>query len=214
MTASLHDILRNARVVPVAVFEDVNAALETCSVLIQCSLPVIEITLRTEAALDCIRAISEKFPELQTGAGSILSVEALADAQRAGARFAVAPCLDPDVVRHAREIGIPFVPGVATPSELNHALKLGCEIIKIFPAEDLGGPAYISALTAPFRRKKFSLIPTGGINEKNIGGYFSIPQVIACGASYIVDARLVAKGDFASLAERIGNIAPGLRALR
>ncbi|TAL31920.1 MAG: bifunctional 4-hydroxy-2-oxoglutarate aldolase/2-dehydro-3-deoxy-phosphogluconate aldolase [Spirochaetes bacterium] len=213
MTASLAEILRTARVVPVAVFEDLNAALETAAVLVRGSLPVIEITLRTKAALDCIRAVSDKFPDLQTGAGSVLSVEALDDAHKAGARFAVAPCLDPDVVRHAREIGIPFVPGVATPSELNCALKLGCEIIKIFPAEDLGGPAYINALTAPFKLKEFSLIPTGGINEKNIGGYFSIPRVIACGASYVVDSRLVEKGDFASLADRVRSISSGLRAL-
>jgi 2-dehydro-3-deoxyphosphogluconate aldolase/(4S)-4-hydroxy-2-oxoglutarate aldolase len=199
-------MLKNIRVVPVAVFEDPNAALRTAEILMENSFPLLEITLRTPAAFDCIGALAKRFPDLLVGAGSVLSADALRKASDLGARFGVAPCLDAEVLSAASALGLPFVPGVATPSELNAALKSGLDLVKIFPASNLGGPAYIAAVTAPFKMYSYGLIPTGGVNEGNLAEYLKAPHVVACGASYFVDSALIGKGDYAAIRSRVARV--------
>jgi 2-dehydro-3-deoxyphosphogluconate aldolase / (4S)-4-hydroxy-2-oxoglutarate aldolase len=199
----LEGVFYAARMVPVAVFNDVAAALKTAELLTRYSLSLVEVTLRTPVAVDCIAEISRAFPGMLVGCGSVLSRDDLDRAVDAGARFGVAPCLDAEVVRHAAGRGIPFVPGVATPSELNTALQLGCSIIKVFPAVNLGGPGYISALCAPFKKRAVRIVPTGGISEGNLADFLKLPEVIACGATYIVDSKLIEQGDYAGLGKRI-----------
>jgi 2-dehydro-3-deoxyphosphogluconate aldolase/(4S)-4-hydroxy-2-oxoglutarate aldolase len=140
------------------------------------------------------------------GAGSVLTKEALGQAVEAGARFGVAPCLDQEVVNHARSMNIPFVPGIATPSELYSALKSGCVIIKIFPAVELGGVNFIKSIAAPFKMMSFHLMPTGGINDKNLTEFLGAERVIACGATFIVDSRLVDAGDYNGIEDRIKKV--------
>jgi len=198
--------IKSAGVVPVAVFNRKDDALAVAGLLMENGLPLVEVTLRTEAAYECIEAMASMYPDMLVGAGSVLSPEAMKKAADRGARFGVAPCNDPEVYRAARSMGVPFVPGVATPTELNNALRMGAGLIKIFPASDLGGVGYINALCAPFKMEEFGLIPTGGINEKNIASYYASPRVIACGLSYIVDTALAEKGDLKTLAERIRTV--------
>lgn len=203
MDARIRELIRKAKIVPVAVFGDTKKAVRTAGLLEEASLPLVEVTLRTEAAFDCIREIARTLPGVTVGAGSVLSVESLKKAADAGAAFFVAPCLDAEVMEYASAVDLSFIPGIATPSELNQALKTGNEIIKLFPAGVLGGAKYIDAVTAPFKTRRFGLIPTGGISESNVAEYLASPFVIACGASSIVDPALVDAADYDALARRI-----------
>ncbi len=200
---NLSELLNENKIIPVAVFTKVDDCLKTAEFLLNNSVNVLEITLRTEIAFECIKEAGRRFPELVVGSGSVLSKSAMEQAVEAGAKFGVAPGLDVELLEFANLKKIPFVPGISTPSELNQALKSGAGIIKIFPAENLGGPGYIKAITAPFKMKDFLLIPTGGINESNFSDYLKVDKVVACGASYIVDSGLVSKGDFNELSLRI-----------
>jgi 2-dehydro-3-deoxyphosphogluconate aldolase/(4S)-4-hydroxy-2-oxoglutarate aldolase len=200
---NLLDILKKNKVIPVAVFSDINNAKKTAELLLKNSIDLLEITLRTEIAFKCIDELGKSFPELIIGAGSVLSKDALKEAFDCGAGFGVAPGLDFELVNFALSKKITFIPGVSTPTELNSAIKAGLIFIKIFPAANIGGPDYIKAITAPFKMKDFYLIPTGGINEKNIADYLKTDRVISCGASYIVDSKLIEKGEFSELENRI-----------
>ena len=206
MDARIRDSLQTTRIVPVAVFGDTDSALRAVGLLMEASISLVEVTLRTEAAFRCIDEIVRHYPEVMVGAGSVLSVESLKKAADAGAAFFVAPCLDHEVIEYASALALSFIPGVATPSELNQALRIGCDVIKIFPAGALGGVGYINAVTAPFKTQRFGLIPTGGIDETNIAEYLNNPFVIACGASSIVDPSLMASGDYEALARKIGRM--------
>jgi 2-dehydro-3-deoxyphosphogluconate aldolase/(4S)-4-hydroxy-2-oxoglutarate aldolase len=123
-----------------------------------------------------------------------------AAAAQAGARFAVAPGLSEPVVAAAREIGLPFFPGVATPTEIGRAADLGCRVLKVFPASSLGGPAYLRSVSAPYPGLRF--IPTGGISASTIGQYLELPAVIACGGSWLCDEALAAAGRFDEIRRR------------
>jgi 2-dehydro-3-deoxyphosphogluconate aldolase/(4S)-4-hydroxy-2-oxoglutarate aldolase len=197
------ELLSTNKIIPVAVFTDLDNALKTAEFLLSNSFKLLEITLRTKIAFQCISEIKKRFPEMIVGAGSVLSRDSLKKSINSGSVFGVAPGFDLDIVKTAIRKNIPFVPGVSTPTEMNSALKAGCEFIKVFPAANLCTPAYIKSISAPFRMKEFFIIPTGGINEDNIIDYLKTDRVIACGASYIVDSKLIEKGDFDELGRRI-----------
>ncbi len=205
MSEKLINILSKIKIVPVAVFDDPDDALRITEILMTNSIGLIEITLRTGSAYKCIEEVAKKYPRIITGAGSVLSKESLKTAFNSGAKFAVSPSLDTELIDHAETVGIPFIPGIATPSELNTALKRS-DIVKIFPAGQLGGASYIRSITAPFKMKDFYLMPTGGINETNCKDYLELEKVIACGMSYITDSRLIKNGDFNLIEKRIKNI--------
>jgi len=205
----LVSILKKNRVIPVAQFDDLQSALKTAELLQKHSINILEITLRTESALESIRGVIKDFPGLLVGAGSILSMDALKGALDAGAAFCVAPGMDLELVDHAASRGTPFIPGVATPTELNTALKK-CAVIKLFPASTLGGPEYIKAVAAPFRSKDFHLVPTGGVNQDNFLEYLKQDRVISVGMSYIVDSALIKRGDYAALGERMKKVMSAL----
>lgn len=206
MKTLFHETMEKVKVVPVAVFNDVSRAIRAAEELLQNSLPVIEITLRTVEAFACIRELSKRYSNLVVGAGSVLTPEALKKAQSEGAQFIVAPCIDGDVLECALSLGIRYIPGVATPSELNGALKNGIDIIKVFPASSFGGVAFVNSLVAPFAMYDFHVIPTGGIKESNIKEYFTCKRVIACGLSYPVEADLLEKNEYDEIGRRIRHL--------
>ena len=205
MAAELASLLSRNRIIPVAQFDDRDAALRTAELLLKHSVSILEITFRTANAADILRAVAERFPDLTVGAGSVLSAEALGAAIDAGAAFCVAPGLDPVLVEGARARGCAFIPGVATPTEMTAALKL-CDVIKLFPAAQLGGVEYIKAITAPFKTKQFHLVPTGGVNRENFLEYLKQDRVISVGMSWMVDGSLIKKGDFAAVEGRISDV--------
>lgn len=202
-------VLSDVKVVPVCVFDEVDGALKTAELLVKHNVNIIEVTLRTTSAYECIKAVSAEFPELVTGAGSVFTPDAIDKAVSSGAVFAVSPCFDVKLVEHASKRSLPYVPGVATPSELYSALKL-CSVIKVFPAGALGGVEYINSMVAPFKMFDFGLMPTGGIDNKNFRDYLDADKVISCGMSYPVNEKLIKQGKFDELESRIIEIYKGL----
>jgi 2-dehydro-3-deoxyphosphogluconate aldolase/(4S)-4-hydroxy-2-oxoglutarate aldolase len=176
----------NGRIVPVLTVESADDAERACEALVAGGLTSVEITFRTDAAAAAIRRAS-RIDGLLVGAGTVLSVEQLHAALEAGAKFAVAPSTNPAVVAEAQRAGLPFVPGAATPTEIERARSLGCDIVKIFPASLVGGPAFIKAVSPVFPDVQF--VPTGGITAENVGEYLALPSVLACGGTWIT-ARL------------------------
>ena len=138
--------------------------------------------------------------ELLVGAGTILSPEQLESAAEAGARFAVAPGTSPSVIEAARARDVPFIPGVATPSEIEQARALGCNVVKLFPASLLGGPAFVKAVAPVYRDVRF--VPTGGVNPENLGAYLELSAVLACGGTWICEPALLREGRFDEVERR------------
>lgn len=153
-----------------------------------------EITFRTACAEEAIRRITAELPDMLVGAGTVLTVEQASRAKDAGASFIVSPGLNPEVVSWCLEAGVPVLPGVCTPSDIEKALSLGLKTVKFFPAEASGGVAMLKAMSAPYGDVRF--MPTGGINEKNLLAYLSFPKVVACGGSFMVSEKLVDSGDY------------------
>jgi 2-dehydro-3-deoxyphosphogluconate aldolase/(4S)-4-hydroxy-2-oxoglutarate aldolase len=188
-------------IVPVVKIERAQDAVKLAKALCDGGLPCAEVTFRTSAAADAIRQITEAFPEMLVGAGTVLTVEQADAAIESGAHFIVSPGLNPIVVKHCINKGCPIIPGVATPSEVEHALSFGLKAVKFFPAENAGGLSMIKAMSAPYSNIKF--MPTGGINLENLTRYLDFNKVIACGGSWMVKPELINAGDF----ETIKNLA-------
>lgn len=181
-------------IVPVVVLNDSNDAKPLAEALCKGGLPCAEVTFRTAAAEDSIKEMTSAFPQMLVGAGTVLTTEQVDRAVGAGAKFIVAPGLNPNVVKYCLEKNIPVVPGVNNPSNIETALELGLDVVKFFPAEQSGGISMIKAMAAPYVNVKF--MPTGGINAKNICDYLSFDKVIACGGSWMVSKDLVAAKKF------------------
>ena len=179
------------RVIPVVVLEDADQAEPLAEALLEAGLPCAEVTFRTAAAPEGIKRMAA-FPELTVGAGTVLNEEQAARALEAGASFVVTPGLSAAVVKYCQKNKTPVTPGIATPSEIMAGLDLGLDLLKFFPAGNLGGPKTLKALSGPFRQVRF--IPTGGVNADNMTEYLSLPQVAACGGSWMVKASLMAEG--------------------
>lgn len=181
-------------VVPVVVLNDVKDAEPLAKALCQGGLPCAEVTFRTEAAEESIRLMTEQFPEMLVGAGTVLTVEQVDAAVRAGAKFIVSPGFDAEIVDYCLKNEIPVFPGCISPSEVAQAVKRGLKVVKFFPAEPAGGISMIKAMAAPYTGLKF--MPTGGINAKNLGEYLSCDKIVCCGGSWMVKGELVKTGEF------------------
>ena len=165
-------------VVPVVVLEDAKDAVPLATALVEGGLPCAEVTFRTEAAEESIRLMTEQFPEMLVGAGTVLTVEQVDAAVRAGAKFIVSPGFDAEIVDYCLKNEIPVFPGCISPSEVAQAVKRGLKVVKFFPAEPAGGISMIKAMAAPYTGLKF--MPTGGINAKNLGEYLSCDKIFCC----------------------------------
>ena len=181
-------------IVPVVVLQDAAKAEPLAEALCKGGLACAEVTFRTDAAEESIRIMSEKFPEMLVGAGTVLTTEQADRAVKAGAKFIVSPGLDPEIVDYCIEKQIPVFPGCVTASELAQAVKRGLEVVKFFPAETSGGLAAIKALAAPYVGMKF--MPTGGINPGNVRTYLESDVILACGGSWMVKKDLIQSGQF------------------
>ena len=186
--------LRQAAIVPVITLKDKAYATALAKALCGGGLPCAEVTFRTDAAEESIKLITEEFPDMLVGAGTVLTPEQADRAKAAGAKFIVSPGLNPNVVRHCMDIEIPIIPGCMTPSDIEKAIELGLDTVKFFPAEAAGGIKMLKALSAPY--PKISFMPTGGITLENIKDYLSFNKVIACGGSFMVSDELITAGNF------------------
>ena len=181
-------------IIPVVVLDRVEDAIPLGKALVEGGLPCAEVTFRTEAAEECIRVMSENFPELFVGAGTVLTTEQVDRAVAAGAKFVVSPGLNPRIVKYCVEKGVVIVPGCANPSDIEQALENGVEVVKFFPAEAIGGLKLIKAMAAPYVGVKF--MPTGGINANNVREYLAYDRIVACGGSWMVSGKMIKEGKF------------------
>jgi 2-dehydro-3-deoxyphosphogluconate aldolase/(4S)-4-hydroxy-2-oxoglutarate aldolase len=190
----------NIPIVPVLVVNDASKASMLGRLLVDNGLPIAEVTLRTPSALEVI-AEMKKIDGLTVGAGTVLTAQNAEDAVNAGASFLVSPALHEEAILKAKELGVPIVPGIATPSEIARAMALGLETVKFFPAEAIGGLPLLKALGSVYPEMK--IMPTGGIGPGNVNDYLALPNVIACGGSWMAPAKLVDQGDEEELARLI-----------
>ncbi len=200
--AALTERLTACRVVAVLILEDPADAPALGRALWAGGIRAVELTLRTPAALDALRAMRDACPELLVGAGTVLSpdqVEAVCDA---GAAFAVAPGLNPAVVRASIAAGLPFAPGICTPSDIETALSLGCRVLKYFPAETMGGLKHLESMAAPYAHLGLRFIPLGGLNEQNMLDYLGSPLIAAIGGSWIAPRDRVQARDWPAITDR------------
>lgn len=181
-------------IVPVVVLNDAKDAEPLAKALCDGGLACAEVTFRTAAAEESIRIMSEKFPDMLVGAGTVLTTEQVDRAVAAGAKFIVSPGLNPRIVKYCVDKGILITPGCANPSDIEQALEQGLEVVKFFPAEAAGGLKMIKAMAAPYAGVKF--MPTGGINQNNVREYLAYDRILACGGSWMVKSDLVDAGKF------------------
>lgn len=194
---TLQDRLREIGVVPVVALPDSALALPLAEALLEGGLACVEVTFRTDAAAAALPLIRRRLPELLLGAGTVLTTNQADQAIDAGAQFVVAPGTSVAIVDHVLARGVPMIPGIATPSDIEAAMARGIDLVKFFPAEQFGGVGTIRAFAGPYPRVRY--IPTGGISPANLGVYLALPQVVACGGSWMVKAELLAARDFAAV---------------
>lgn len=183
--------LSQVGLIPVIKVENAKDAVPLCRALSEGGLPVAEITFRTQAAEEAIHQVSQALPEVLLGAGTVLTAQQADRAWQAGARYLVTPGMNPQVVNHCLEKGYPVVPGCASPADIETALSLGLDTVKFFPAEALGSIPMLKALLGPYGGMRF--VPTGGISEKNLAQWLAIPQVVACGGSWMAPQDAIAE---------------------
>ena len=186
--------LAAAAVIPVVVIDDAKDAVPAAKALLAGGVDVMEITFRTAAAADAIKAVAEHCPDMLVGAGTVITLDQCRKAAECGARFIVAPGFDEEVVRWCVEDHIAVTPGCVTPSEIMAAMKLGLKVVKFFPAGVYGGLSAMKALSGPFGGIKF--IPTGGVNGQNIGEFIAAPFIHAVGGSWVCPKADIAAGNF------------------
>jgi len=189
-------------IVPVIAIEDPKAALPLADALLAGGLPIAEITFRTAAAAQVIAILARERPQLLVGAGTVLTGENLQAAKAAGAHFAFAPGFNPKTVSQARDLGMPFVPGVATPSEIEQALSQGCGTLKFFPAEGSGGVSMLNAFAAPYQHTGVRFVPTGGVSPDNLEAYLACKIVAAVGGTWIAKKKDLAAANWLEIRRR------------
>ena len=193
------EYLHRLGLIPVVEIDSLREAEPLLAALVEAGLPAVEITLRTPIGIDAIKMLRERHPDALVGAGTVRSAASAQRALDAGAQFIVSPTTNLDVISVCREADVLVIAGACTPTEIETALSAGAPIIKLFPAEAMGGVAYLKALTGPFPEVRF--IPTGGINSRNLADYLRVPQVVACGGSWIVTPSLLRVGAYAKIRE-------------
>lgn len=181
-------------IIPVIAINDVDKAVPLAKALVAGGLPAAEVTFRTDAAEEAIKRIVAEVPEMLVGAGTVLTKDQVDRANAAGAKFMVSPGFNPEIVRYALDKGINFLPGTATPGEMEQAMSMGLDVVKFFPAEQNGGVAKLKAVAGPYTKLRW--MPTGGVNAKNLMDYLSFDKIVACGGTWMVKKDLIEAGNW------------------
>jgi 2-dehydro-3-deoxyphosphogluconate aldolase/(4S)-4-hydroxy-2-oxoglutarate aldolase len=187
----MQDRIASCGVIAVLVIDSADDAIPLAKALLAGGIDVMELTLRTEAAIPALKAIIKEVPEMLTGIGTILTPDQVTEVTEAGAAFGVAPGLNKRVVTRAQKLGLPFSPGILTPTDLEAAVELGCRELKFFPAEPAGGMKYLKNIATPYAHLGIKFIPLGGLTATNIDSYLSDPSIIAVGGSWIAKRDMI-----------------------
>ncbi|GAA0416478.1 bifunctional 4-hydroxy-2-oxoglutarate aldolase/2-dehydro-3-deoxy-phosphogluconate aldolase [Cocleimonas flava] len=196
---SPQEIMTLSPIIPVIEIEDVSQSIDLANALIAGGINVLEITLRTPAAMDAISLLAKEVPSAVVGAGTVLNPNDLAKVRDAGASFAISPGCTDSLLQSAKDINFPLIPGVSTGSEIMNGLDLGYTHFKLFPATSVGGIPLLKSFSGPFQQAKFC--PTGGINENNYLDFLALENVLCAGGSWVAPTKLVKSGDFNKITE-------------
>lgn len=211
--AALQERIERARVIAVVTIDRSEHAVPLARALVEGGVHAIELTLRTPTAMDALRAVAQQVPDMIAGVGTVLTPELAVQAKEAGAAFGVAPGTNPRVVQAALSAGLTFIPGVATPSDIERALELGCRLLKFFPAEASGGLAYLKQVSVPYQHLGLRFIPLQGVNASNMASYLADAVVAAIGGSWIAPRDDIEKKNWAAItlrAREAKNLASGI----
>ncbi len=189
------------KVLPAVTLSSPDLACSLAEALLKGGITVLEVTFRTGAAAASIKKITEEFPELTVGAGTIISPGQITDAMEAGARFGLAPGLNKNIIQTAQKHDFPFIPGVMTPSEIEQALEQGCKLLKVFPVKQIGGVEFIRSMEGPYAHTGVQFIPMGGVHTGNLKDYLTCRSVLAAGGSWLTPGKLVQQKDFRKITE-------------
>jgi len=191
MSSEILQKINNSGVVISLVIDELKHAVPVAKALVKGGVNIIELTLRTTVAMDAARAIMNEVPEATVGFGTVLTVQQVKECAKMGADFAVAPGCNPRVIQAAKEFGLSFTPGIATPTDIEMALEQGCRMLKYFPAETSGGIKHLTNMAAPYKHLGLSFLPLGGINPSNVASYLESPLVGAIGGSWIASNKMI-----------------------
>lgn len=190
-------------VIPVIVLDDANDAVPLAEALLAGGLNIIEVTFRTAAAAESIERIAQAFPEMQVGAGTVVTPEQAKRAIDAGSKFGLAPGTDPETIAYFNEKGVPFIPGIMTPSDIQAAVKAGCTSLKFFPAGAAGGPKLLKAMAAPYANLGIKFCPTGGVTLDNMNDYLSMPEVFAIGGTWLAPKAQIQAKEWGTITQQV-----------
>jgi 2-dehydro-3-deoxyphosphogluconate aldolase/(4S)-4-hydroxy-2-oxoglutarate aldolase len=214
MSPEIIEKIQTAGVVAVLVIDQLKHTIPLANALLAGGIDVIELTLRTPVAMEAAKVIKKEFPQITLGLGTVITVEQVQEAADVGVDFAVAPGCNPKVIVEAKNHGLSFAPGVATPSDIEVAIEQGCRILKYFPAETAGGLKYLSSMAGPYQHLDLKFIPLGGLNIENAAGYLGSPLIIAIGGSWIAKRSLIQAEDWEGITENARQIKSLLSKIR
>lgn len=201
LTSSVAQRIDDRGVVAVLMIDRVEDAVPVAEALLAGGVEVMELTLRTPAAMEALRIVKAEVPDILAGVGTILTPLQVKEVKDAGADFGVAPGVNQSVLQAAADSGLPFAPGIMTPSDIEAAMEFGCEILKFFPASSSGGLAHLRNIAAPYQHLGLKYIPLGGIYEGNMGNYLSSNLIAAIGGSWLASKALIDAQDWAAITE-------------
>lgn len=187
----IFDHITTRSLMAVLVVDQVEEAVNAANALIKGGVSVIELALRTPIALEAIKAVIDSCPKMLVGAGTVLQPKQIESVKKAGAHFALSPGINTDVILESNDCDLPFIPGIATPSELQEAIDIGSTCVKLFPVEPLGGVHYFKSISEPYKHLNIKYVPLGGISMKNFNEYLSYSEVIAVGGSWLTPKTLI-----------------------
>ncbi len=214
MNDELCDKMYRSGVIAVLVIDAVKDAVPLARALLEGGVDIMELTLRTPAAMDALQEIKNNVPEMTVGIGTVLSSDQVRKIKKLGAAFAVAPGLNPNVVKTAQKEGLPFSPGIVTPSDIECAVELGCNILKYFPAEPAGGLAYLKSMANPYTHLGLKYVPLGGLNQDNFKTYLEFPSILAVGGSWIAKRDVIQKNDWKTITDNARKASQVVRSVR
>ncbi|MGL2382639.1 bifunctional 4-hydroxy-2-oxoglutarate aldolase/2-dehydro-3-deoxy-phosphogluconate aldolase [Helicobacter pylori] len=199
MQDKIIEVLQISPIVPVVVIENIKDAVPLAQSLVEGGIPIIEVTLRSSCALEAIELIAKNVPKMRVGAGTILNLTQLEQAQNRGAEFLISPGLTIKLLEYAKKKDMPLIPGVSSSSEVMQALELGYNALKFFPAEYCGGVKLLNAFNGPFKGVKFC--PTGGISADNMRSYLNLENVLCVGGSWLTPKNLIQNKEWDKITE-------------
>jgi 2-dehydro-3-deoxyphosphogluconate aldolase/(4S)-4-hydroxy-2-oxoglutarate aldolase len=196
------DTLEKKGIVAVLVIDDLDTAVDSAKALVKGGISAIELALRTPVSYEAIELIHKNVPEMMIGVGTVIKPGQAKKVKDLGASFAVAPGLNPQIMQEAKNCGLPFAPGISTASELEKAVELGCKLVKLFPAEALGGIKYFKAMTGPYKYLGLKYFPLGGVSQENLPQWASEKDICPIGGSWIAKGNLIKERNYQEITNR------------